>query len=157
MVTVWLHLLALSVFLGALIGLWILVLSPLSAINHHEDQVAFLTGSLKVYNPLQIGALGLMILTGAFKITELKEIYGVQFARELGATLGLKLALAFVIILLSTYQSMGLAHRFVKRAEQPEPITNQDLGSTVQRLRGSMIIILILTLLTVLVGIRIQG
>ena len=157
MVTIWLHLLALTVYVGALMGLWILVLSPLSSINHHDNQIAFLTGTLKVYNPLQIGALGVLILTGAFQLTDLKEIYGVHFARALGSTLVLKLSLAFVVIILSTYQSMGLAHRFVRRAEQPEPISDSDLNSTVQRLRGSTIIILILTLFTVLVGIRIQG
>lgn len=154
MLTSWIHLLSLTIYLGALLGLWILVLSPLPIIKSTKDQVAFLAGSLKVYNPLQIGALGLLLLTGAFKITDLKEIHGVYYASELGATIGLKLSGAFVVILLTTYQTMGLAHRFVKRAEQPEPISDQDLGKIIRRLRGSTYVILPLAFLTSLVGIK---
>ena len=151
----WLHLLALAVFLGAVLGLWILVLSPLSTISSYNDRLVFLIKSLKVYNPLQIGALGVLLMTGAFQITELKQSYGAGFANALAAILGLKLALAFVVIITSTYQSMGLAHRFVRQTEQPEPIPEQKFNSTIRRLRVSSIIILVLTLVTILVGIRI--
>ena len=150
----WIHLLSLTIFLGALLGLWILVLSPLTIINNAKDKLAFLACNLKVYNPLQIGALGLMLLTGAFKITDLKEIHGIQYASELGATLGLKLSAAFVIILLTTYQTMGLAHRFVKRAELADPISDHDLGKFIRRLQGSTYVILILAFVTVLVSIK---
>lgn len=157
MLSSWLHLLALAVYLGSLAGLWTLILSPLPTIQSHKDQAEFLARSLKVYNPLQIGALGLLVLTGAVQTTDLKAVYRELFASELGATLSLKLALSFVIILLSTYQSMGVAHRFVKRCEEERPIAYQELESLTRRLRYSTLIILLLTFLTVLVGTMLLG
>ncbi len=152
MLSSWVHLLALSVYLGSLVGLWSLILSPLPTIQNHKDQAEFLARSLKVYNPLQIGALGLLVLTGAAQITDLKAVYRELFASELGATLVLKLSLSFVIILLSTYQSMGVAHRFVKRCEGEDPVAYQEVQSLTRRLRYSTLIILLLTFITVLVG-----
>ncbi len=157
MLSSWVHLLALSVFLGSLVGLWSLILSPLPTIQNHKDQAEFLARSLKVYNPLQIGALGLLVLTGATQITELKAVYRELFASELGATLVLKLSLSFVIILLSTYQSMGVAHRFVKRCEEENPVAYQEVQSLTRRLRHSTLILLLLTFITVLVGTMLLG
>jgi len=107
MLNSWLHHLALAVYLGSLGGLWVLILSSLPMIRNQNEQIEFLARSLKVYNPLLIGALGFLVLTGAFQVTDLKESYRELFTRELGATLSLKLILSFVIIILSTYQTMG--------------------------------------------------
>ena len=54
---------------------------------------------------MQSGALGYG-LTGAFQITDLKAEYRELFTKEFGAMLGLKLIFSFVLILLSTHQSM---------------------------------------------------
>ena len=153
MFTSWLHLLALTVYFGAILGLWVLVLSPLATISSHNDRLAFLIKSLKIYNPLQIGALGVLIMTGAFQLTDLKQSYGPEFTKAMGATLALKLSLAFVVIITSTYQSMGLAHRFVRQAEQPETISDEKLTSTIRRLKVSTIMIFLLALATILVAI----
>jgi len=157
MLNSWLHLLALAIYLGSLGGLWILILTPLPMIHNQNEQIEFLARSLKVYNPLLIGALGVLVLTGAFQITDLKASYRELFARELGVTLSLKLILSFVIIILSTYQSMGVALRFVRRWESEDSIQFKDIQSVANRLRGSTIILVFLTLITSLVGIRILG
>ena len=151
------HLLALAVYLGSLAGLWTLILSPLSTIQNQKEQAEFLAQSLRVYNPMQIGALGLLLLTGAVQITDLKAAYAALFARELGATLSLKLALSFVIILLGTYQSMGVGHRFVRRCEEERSIAYQELRSVTRRLQSTTLIILFLTFLTALVSIMLLG
>jgi len=155
MLSFWLHLIALTIYLGSLVGLWVFILSHLSVIKGLEGQVAFLVRGLKVYNPLQIGALGLLVLTGAFQLTHLKETYRVLFAREFGGSLSLKLLLAFFIIILSTYQSMGVAHRFVRRSEERESVSLEELRSMTRRLRGLTLLILFLTLITVWVSIKI--
>ena len=157
MLNSWLHLLALTVYLGSLGGLWILILSPLPMIRNQDEQIEFLARSLKVYNPLLIGALGLLVLTGAFQVTDLKASYRELFTRELGLTLSLKLILSFVIIILSTYQSMGVALRFVRRWESEDSIQFKEIQSVAHRLRGSTIILVFLTLITALVSIRILG
>jgi len=157
MLLVWLHLLALAVFLGALSCLWIMVLSPLSTIESATDRLTFFIRCLKVYNPLQIGALGVLLMTGAFRLTSLKAGYGVQFSAALGGTLALKLGLAFIVIIVSTYQCMGIAHRFVRRAEQPDADPLPDMGPIVRKLKFSTVLILVFALWTVLVGMEIPG
>ncbi len=157
MVNSWLHLLALAVYLGSLGGFWILILSSLPMIRNQNEQIEFLARSLKVYNPLLIGALGFLVLTGAFQVTDLKASYRELFTRELGATLSLKLILSFMIIILSTYQTMGVALRFVRRWESEDSIQFKEIQSIIHRLRGSTIVLVFLTLIITVVGIRILG
>lgn len=155
MLIFWLHLLALTVYLGSIVGFWVLVLYPLSGLQDHESQVVFLIRRLKVYNPLQIGALGVLIITGAFQLTDLKETHRALFTREIGESLSLKLLLAFFVIILITYQAMGVGHRFVRRSEAPEPVSPEEFRSVATKLRILTLLIFITTLVTVWVSIRI--
>ena len=152
----WLHLISLAVYLGTLTGLWGMVLPALSVIKNHEEQVMLLARSLKVYNPLQTASLGVLILSGAFQLTELKAAYRELFLRELGATLALKLALAFVLVIFSTYQSMAVAHRFVRCFEGGETFSPQELRTVVRRLQNSTIVILLLAGVTLWLGVRLR-
>ena len=70
----WLHIIALVAYLGAVLGLGIMLLPSLASVEKHEDKVQFLARGLKFYNPLQVGALGLVLFSGAFELTHLKAI-----------------------------------------------------------------------------------
>ncbi len=153
----WLHLMSLAAYLGSVIGLWLVLLPSLSAIKSHEGQLKLLARGLRLYNPLQTGTLGLLVLSGAFQLTELKATYRELFIKQLGVTLVLKLALSFVLIVLSTYQSMAVAHRFVRRYEGGEPLSPQDLRLVARRLRISTRAILLLAFMTALVGVWMRG
>lgn len=157
MLSSWLHLLALTVYLGSLIGLWAIFLPSLAGIKNHETRAKLLVRGLKLYNPLQCGALGVLVISGAFQLTALKAAYRELFVRELGATLGLKLILSFILIVLSVYQSMGVAHRYVRRYEAEEPTTPRDLESVARRLQILTLALSLLTLITVFVGMRMKG
>jgi uncharacterized membrane protein len=157
MFTSWLHLMALAAYLGAVAGLWVVLLPSLATAKAHEGQVGLLARGLKRYNPLQSGALGLLVLTGAFQVTDLKAAYRELFIKELGLTLGLKLALSFLLILLSTYQSMAVAHRLVRRYEGGESPSPQELQSMVRRLRVSSLSMLFLAVITLWMGVRLRG
>jgi hypothetical protein len=156
MLTSWLHLLALVAYVGAIAGLAIIVLPSLSVIGTHEARLKLLARSLKFYNPLQSGALGLLVLSGAIQVTDLKAAYRGSFAKEFGAILGLKLLLAFILILLSTYQSMGVALRFVRRYEGGESITPEELQTVTGRLRSSTIPLLFLAAVTIWAGMQLR-
>jgi hypothetical protein len=156
MLTSWLHLLALTAYVGAIAGLLAIVLPGLALLETHEARLKLLSRSLKFYNPMQSGALGMMVLTGAFQITDLKAEYRELFAREFGAMLGLKLALSFVLILFSTHQSMAVALRFVRRAEGGEPIALEELQSVAERLRRSTLFLLALSAVTVWTGTQLR-
>jgi uncharacterized membrane protein len=157
MLNAWLHLIALIVYLGAIGGLWLLLLPSLSVIEKHENRANFLARGLKFYNPLQIGALGILLFTGAFQLTELKAIYREAFVKQLGYDLGMKLLFAFLLVIFSVYQSMGIGHRFVRRHEGGEPVTSQELESVVRRLRSSNWCILFFALITFWFGLRLRS
>src|SRR5437762_233243 len=127
MLSSWLHLIALTVYLGAIVGLGALLLPSLATLDKHEDRVQFLAHGLKLYNPLQVGSLGILIFTGAFQLTELKAAYRELFAKQLGYNLGMKLLFAFFLIIVSVYQSMGIGHRLVRTHEAGEPVSEQQL------------------------------
>jgi hypothetical protein len=157
MSTPWLHLTALVIYLGSLAGLWLVALPRLSRIKDHEGQVEFLVRCLKVYNPVQTGALGVLVLSGAFQLTDLKAAYRDSFIQQFGATLEWKLALSFVLIVFSTYQTMGVGHRFVRRYEVGERPSIHEMRSVVRRLKILTLCIVSLALVTVWFGMKMAG
>ncbi len=123
MLNFWLHLIALAVYLGGVVGLGTMLLPVNSTLENHKAKVQFLARALKLYNPIQIGALGVLLFTGAFQLTDLKAAYRELFVKQLGYNLGIKLFVVFFLVLFSVYQSMGIAHRFVKRQEGGDMIS----------------------------------
>jgi uncharacterized membrane protein len=157
MLNSWLHLIALALYLGAVVNLWTVLLPATSTLESHKDKVQFLARALKLYNPTQIGALGALLFTGAFQLTDLKAAYRELFVQQLGYNLGIKLFVAFFLVLFSVYQSMGIAHRFVKRHEGGDTITSQEFGSLIRKLKSSNGLILILALITLWFGLRLRS
>ncbi|HTN71877.1 MAG TPA: hypothetical protein VMO00_12410 [Methylomirabilota bacterium] len=157
MLNAWLHLIALIAYLGAIAGLYVILLPSLSVIDKHQDKVAFLARGLKFYNPLQVGALGILIFTGAFQLTELKAAYRELFVKQLGYQLGIKLLFAFLLVIFSVYQSMGIGHRFVRRHDGQESITPQELDSVIRRLQSSNWCIALLAVITLWFGLRLHS
>ena len=153
----WLHLVALIAYVGAVVGLWVILLSATSALEAQDDRVQLLARGLKLYNPLQVGSLGILLFTGAFELTDLKAAYRELFTKQLGYNLGIKLFFAFFLVLFSVYQSMGIGHRFVKRHESGDRVTPQEFDSTLRKLKSSNGLILILALITLWLGLRLRS
>ena len=156
MLNSWLHLLALIVYLGVVVGFWAILLPSAAAIETHEDRAGFLARALKRYNPLQVGALGILIFTGAFQLTELKAMYRELFAKQVGYQLAVKLTFAFLLVIFSVYQSMGIGHRFVRRHEGGDAVSPQELDSLIRRLKSAHWCILILALITLWLGLGLR-
>ena len=157
MLNSWLHLIALIVYLGAVVGLWAILLPSVSAVDKHDDKLSLLARGLKLYNPLQVGALGILIFTGAFQLTELKAVYRELFVKQLGYRLAVKLLFAFLLVIVSVYQSMGIGHRFVRRREGGDGVTPQELDSLIHRLKGANWCILILAMITLWLGLQLRS
>jgi uncharacterized membrane protein len=152
----WLHLIALIVYLGSVVGFWLMLLPAAAILGNHEDKSRFLARALKFYNPLQVGVLGLLLFTGAFQLTELKAAYRENFAKVIAYNLGIKLLFAFFLVIVSVYQALGVGHRFVKRHEGGDPVTPDELGSIIHRLKSANWIILVLAAITIWLGIRLR-
>lgn len=153
----WLHLIALIVYLGAVVGLSAILLPSVAAVEKHEDKLNFLARGLKLYNPLQVGALGVLIFTGAFQLTELKAAYREAFIKQLGYRLAVKLLFAFVLIIFSVYQSMGIGHRFVRRHEGGDAVSPRELEALTHRLKTANWCILVLAVITLWLGLRLRS
>lgn len=145
------HLVALAVFVGATIGLRALLLPASAALAPPAGRHLLLRG-LKLYSPLQIGALGVLILSGAFQLTEFKDAYRDLFAEQMGATLAYKLLAAFLLVLLATYQTMGLAHRLVRRHESGESLRDAEVASLTRRMAALTVPILATAFLAALLS-----
>jgi uncharacterized membrane protein len=157
MLNSWLHLAALVLYLGAVLGFWFVLLPVAKAFRDRENKLQLLARGLKFYNPLQIGALGILLFSGAFQLTELKAAYRETFIQEVGHALGIKLALAFLVVLFSVYQSMGIGHRFVKKYEGGEPITEQEIDVLLRRFTSANWLIVPLALVTLWFGLQMRG
>ena len=108
---------------------------------------------LRFYNPAQIGLLGILTLTGASRVTDLKALLGASYAQEFGAALAIKLMLAFFVIMLGTWQCMGIAHRFVRVHESPEGVTAEGTDAVLRKLDRSSVIMLVFLAATVWAGL----
>jgi uncharacterized membrane protein len=153
----WLHVISLAVYLGAVVGLWLMLLPAASILEKHEEKARFLARGLKFYNPLQVGALGIILFSGAFQLTELKAAYREMFVKQIGYHLGIKLVFAFFLVILSVYQALGVGHRFVRRHEGGDPVTPEELGSIVRRLKSANWGILLFAAITLWLGIRLRS
>jgi uncharacterized membrane protein len=150
----WLHLIALIVYLGAVLGFWLMLLPSVSVVQKHEDKVQLLARGLKFYNPLQVGALGIILFSGAFQLTELKAVYRETFVKELGYVLFVKLSFAFLLVIFSVYQALGIGHRFVRRLEGGDTVTIEQFNSILRRLKSANWCILLLAVITLWLGLR---
>jgi uncharacterized membrane protein len=154
MLNSWLHVIALIVYVGAITGLWLILLPALPHLNDHNVRLEFLARALKFYNPLHIGALGIVLFTGAFQLTELKAAYRHLFVQQFGYNLAVKLIFVFFLVIFSVYQSMGIGHRFVRRHESGAAVTPQELNSVIRRLKLASACIILLAAMTLWLGFR---
>jgi uncharacterized membrane protein len=157
MLYTWLHLIALIVYLGAVLGFWLMLLPSVSVLEKHEDKVQLLARGLKFYNPLQVGALGIILFSGAFQLTELKAAYRETFVKELGYILFVKLSFAFLLVIFSVYQALGIGHRFVRRHEGGDAVTPEQFNSIIRRLKSANWCILLLAAITLWLGLRMRA
>jgi len=152
----WLHLIALVVYIGAVVGLWFMLLPAVTILPDDEAKAQLLARGLNFYNPLQVGALGIILFTGAFQLTALKAAYRELFIKQFGYILSVKLLFVFVLVIFSVYQGLGVGHRFVRRYEGGESVTGAELRSIIGRLKGANWCIALLTMITVWLGIRLS-
>jgi uncharacterized membrane protein len=157
MLNSWLHVIALTVYLGAVVALWVMLLAAASAVNDQDTRTQFLIRGLKFYNPVQIGALGILLFTGAFQLTDLKAAYRELFVKQLGYNLGIKLGVVFFLVLFSVYQCMGIAHRAVRRHESGARLSAVEIDLTIRKLKSLNWLILILALVSTWLGLRLRS
>jgi len=145
---VFVHIVAVSVYLGATVMLGVAIETLGSrapdAFLRRQRYAAFFSA----YNPLTIAALGVVVMTGAWSITPYKQSFGPTYFEQLGAALANKLMLAFILIICATWVSFGICHRLVRADQGALPVTDAQLRRFLVRLRVAVWTSVALTLLT---------
>jgi uncharacterized membrane protein len=140
-ILIWLHLCAMAAYVGAQFGvIYMLIPAAETAPNEAARRKALIAG-FKFYNPFTIGVLGIIVITGAMRLTDLKASMKFDYFARIGAPLELKLGLAFLLILIQTYITFGLAFRIGRQEEvaahgDGEPFTVAQINSMLRRIRA---------------------
>lgn len=115
----------------------LLVVLPMAGrIKDPAAQRTMLTKWLSPYNLLSVGALLVLLISGASTITDLKAAMGPRFIGLIW-WLALKLSLSFLLIFMATWMSFGMAHRLV-RAERGQLDVEPELQrSLLARMRSA--------------------
>ena len=132
--THWIHVLALAVYLGSTLAVALVFLPAAEAVEDAALQRRILARGLRMYNVLSVGALGVLVISGASAVTDLKASLGPEFGR-LVWRLAAKLALTFVLINVATYFSFGLAHRLVRAELGQLPVEPEKQAGMIRRMR----------------------
>jgi uncharacterized membrane protein len=150
----WLHVLGFAVYLGSTIAL---VVGGLPIVTEMEDPVArrrLLARTMRVYNPLSLGALGVAIMTGAFNLTDYKASLGPRFFAEVGAPLAWKLLTVFALVMTATGLSFGIGHRTVREELGGEPVDAAAIEKRLRRLPWMLWAAIALVAIAIWLGLR---
>jgi hypothetical protein len=150
--TRWIHLLAVSAYLGSTLAVALVFLPAVESVDDPALQRRLLARGMRPYNVLSVGALGVLVISGASGLTDYKASLGQDFGRLLWPLVG-KLSLTFVLINVATYLSFGLAHRLVTAELGKLPIDAGKQAGMVRRMRGAAWLGVALAAWTTWVGI----
>lgn len=146
---VFFHIVAVGVYLGATVLLGVAVETiGRRAVDASGRRQRF-AELFRSYNPLAIGALGVVVMTGAWTLTPYKAALGAGYFAQVGSVLAGKLALAFAVILFATWVCFGICHRMVRADQGALPVTDAELRNVLRRLRMAIWLTVGLTLVTV--------
>lgn len=151
--TRWIHLLAVATYLGGTLVIAVVFLPAVVAIDDPALQRRVLARGLRLYNVLSIGALGVLVISGASGLTDWKAALGAEFGRLLWRLVA-KLSLTFVLINVATYFSFGLAHRLVRAELGNLPVEAEKQAAAIRRMRTTAWLGLVLSAWTAWVGVR---
>jgi len=151
--TRWIHVLAVAAYLGATLAIVLVFLPAMEAVEDPALQRRLLARGLRPYNVLSVGALGVLVISGASGLTDMKAMLGPQFGRLLWPLVG-KLSLTFVLINVAAYFSFGLAHRLVRAELGQLPVEPEKQAGMLRRMRGAAWLGVALAAWTVWAGVK---
>src|SRR5438552_16405843 len=100
--TRWVHLLAVAVYLGATLAVALVFLPAMEVVEDPALQRRLLARGLRPYNVLSVGALGVLVVSGASGLTDMKAMLGWVLVRLVWTLMG-NLSLTFVLFMFASY------------------------------------------------------
>ncbi len=134
----YLHLVAGLFYLGGMIFIAGLLIPAARRLRDARRIVQAIGHLVKIVHPTSLAALGLLIMTGAVMLTDLKVALGSRYFSELFAILGSKLLAVFVLALLNSYQffglGLGLARSVAQEAEGHEAVSEEQTAAMLTKI-----------------------
>ena len=152
----WIHLVATGLYLGATAGLVLFAVPSARRAPEPLRRRRQIARVLRAYDPLAIGLLGVMLMTGAWSITGMKQALGGDYFQTFGQFLAWKLGLAFFVLFFGVYVSMGIGHRIVREDDWSDEVDadgEKRLAGMMSRIVGMSWFTILLTLATIAVAI----
>ncbi len=156
---IWIHLLAMASFFGLQFGLLYMLLPAAGKAPDEHSRRAALIAGFKFYNPFSIAILGVLVISGAIRLTDLKAGMKFEYFSRISGPLSLKLLLAFLLIFIQTWLTFGLTFRIGRQEEvaahgDGEAFTVEQVDSILRRTRAMAWVTLVLAAAIVLVSLR---
>lgn len=114
MLLAFLHIVAVVVYLGGTVFLGAVLIPVLRRRGLESEGLHVLAGVIRIFHPVSLASLGVLVLTGAVALTPLKETLGPEYVPRLFGVLALKLLLVFILVLVGSYQYFALGPRLLK-------------------------------------------
>jgi uncharacterized membrane protein len=154
----WLHLSAMASYVGAQFAVIYMLIPAAETAPNEAARRASLIAGFKFYNPFTIGVLGIIVISGAMRLTDLKASMKFDYFARIGSALELKLLLAFLLIFIQTYITFGLAFRIGRQEEvaahgDGDPFTVEQLNSMLRRIRAMAWVTIVLAFAVIWVSL----
>jgi len=158
----WIHILGLSAYFGGQFGMLYMLMPAAATARDEAARRAALIAGFRFYNPFSIATLGVVVMSGAIRLTDLKAAMKFEYFSRIGGPLSLKLLLAFLLIFIQTYITFGLTFRIGRQEEiaahgDGPPFTVDQVNSILARARAMAWVTIALAAAIMLVSLRIVG
>lgn len=147
-ITVWLHLLSFAIYTGSTLAVALISVPAARAAGDGRSALRAIAAAMRIYDPLSIAMLGVMVMTGAFMLTAYKSALRAAFFEQIGRPLAWKLLFAFLLVNLGAYIAFGIGHRLVRILDSEQTVEDAWLESMLGRLRKSAVVAVLLAALT---------
>jgi len=119
----YLHVVSALIYLGGMVFIAGLLVPSARRLGEAGRTLQTIGQAVKIVHPVLLASLGLLIVTGAAMLTNLKAALGSRYFSQLFAALGPKLLVVFILALLSSYQffrlGLLLTRSMAEEAEGP--------------------------------------
>jgi len=124
--------------------------------------VRLIVAGMRAFHPFYLACVGVLIMSGAFYLTDLKAGLGAAYFPRLARILGLKLLFVFILAMLASYQCFGvglpLERSFLppeggNGAPAPDPALARRQAALVGRLQGCAIANMAVLLVIIYLGL----
>jgi uncharacterized membrane protein len=105
------HLLAALLYVGGMVCVAGLLIPVARRLPEGQRAIRAVVQLIAILHPVLLASLGVLIVTGAAMLTDLKVALGSRYFSQVFTTLGPKLLVVFILALLNAYQFFGLGLR----------------------------------------------